>query len=192
MVADRDPEPVGILYVCVANVCRSVFAERLTRRQLAETGVVVGSAGTHAVPGRPMHPYVRDVLWAYGAQTDGFASRRLSAGLLASAALVLAATAEVRDAAIALLPSALSRTFTVREYARLAGHCPPAESAAAAVAWAHRQRGRTPYVDPVADDIPDPEVTPAAFRSCADSVASVLAPVVATLTAAQPPARWPA
>jgi len=50
-------QPVGVLMVCRANVCRSPMAEALLQHRLREAGiggrVKVGSAGTHVSP-RPL------------------------------------------------------------------------------------------------------------------------------------------
>ena len=212
-----DPTRFRILYVCAGNVCRSVLAERLTRAGLATrlgdraSRFHTGSAGTDAVPGQPIHPYVGDILRARGADAGGFASRRLTAGLVSEADLVLAATVALRDRAIALAPAALRRTFTIRELARLAGPATaaggsrgaatgrpvagdgeadpgdPAARARWAVAAAQAMRGRMPYLDPAADDLADPVPTPAAFGRCAADLAMALDPVLDALC----PARIP-
>jgi low molecular weight protein-tyrosine phosphatase len=197
------PDRFRLLYVCVANVCRSVLAERLTRHAIAvrlggSAGAFeVASAGIEAKPGRPIHPYVRDALCVRGADPAGFASRRLTADLVDEADLVLAATGAERDRAITMAPAALRRTFTIREFARLAG---PAEAAApdlvgharAAVAAAQRLRGRLPYVDPAGDDIPDPASAGAAFDACAAGLVVTLAPVLAALCPIRQSGRPPA
>lgn len=188
------PVRFRILYVCVGNVCRSVLAERLTRRGLdARLGSLAGlfhvaSAGTEAAPGAVMHPYVRDVLGARSADCSGFASRRLTPELVAGSDLVLTATAAERDRAISLAPAALCRTFTIREFARLAGSglvedTPgnAVEHARRAVAAVHRLRGRVPYVDPSGDDLADPDRTLAAFEACAGAIAESLDWVLAAL-----------
>lgn len=221
-----EPDRFEILYVCTGNVCRSVLAERITRRGLADRlgdhadRFHTGSAGTQAVPGRPMHPYIRKVLRAREVEVEGFTSRRLSAGLVARADLVLGATAVERDEAIALEPSSLRRTFTLRELARLLDHAtimsrsedPPggssdllmiagAEGAAdrvararRVVAAAHGMRGRVPYADPAGDDVADPEPTLLAFDQCATGLAGAVGAVLDALCGGPvgaEPGRWP-
>jgi protein-tyrosine phosphatase len=198
MTVPAPPLGFRLLYVCVANVCRSVLAERLTRRGVAvrlgdrAESFHIGSAGTEAMPGRDMHPYVHHALQARGADGAGFASRRLTTGLVSGSDLVLTATAAERDRAIELVPAGLRRTFTIREFARLAHHADPppvhpsplpdlADDARVAVAAAHGMRGQVPYVDPADEDIPDPEPTRAAFEQCAASLAAWLEPVLAAL-----------
>jgi protein-tyrosine phosphatase len=183
-----------ILYVCVGNVCRSVLAERLTRHGLAtRLGSMAelfwtASAGTDATPGRAMHPYVREILRGRSVDCSGFASQRLTTELVTGSDLVLTATATERDRAISLVPAALRRTFTLREFARLAGsglveagRGDAVEHARAAVAAVHGLRGRVPYVDPDGDDVPDPAPTPAAFDECAVHIAAALEPALETL-----------
>jgi protein-tyrosine phosphatase len=190
-MGDPQPDRFRLLYVCVQNVCRSVLAERLTRHAIAvrlgglASGFDIGSAGTEATPDRPIHPYVRHALCVRGADAAGFVSRRLTAGLVEEADLVLAATGAERDRAIAMAPAALRRTFTIREFARLAGPAgwaPPGllGQARAAVAAAQRLRGRL-YVDPAVDDIPDPAPASAAFDACAAGLAVTLEPVLTAL-----------
>lgn len=182
------PLPFRILFVCVANVCRSVLAERLARRDLPEPDFQVVSAGTQATPGRPMHPYVRDILRSRHAGGYDFASRRLTPSLVSRADLVLTATAVERDAAIAMVPAALPRTFSLREFSRLIGYAQAGAVAtgvvtvgAGAVTAAHQLRGQVPYRDPARDDIIDPKGTFAAFQECANVIEAALRPTVAAL-----------
>ncbi|MFC7483831.1 low molecular weight phosphatase family protein [Luedemannella flava] len=99
-----------ILFVCHANLCRSPIAERLlrlaigTRPGLAEVGVTAASAGTHARAETAMHPLAAEALWEMGADTGGFATRRVHAGMLARADLVLTAAREQRAACVTLAP----------------------------------------------------------------------------------------
>lgn len=182
------PVPFRILYVCVTNTCRSVLAERLTRRDLPVAACHVGSAGTQARPGRPMHPYVRDLLHHRHAPVGDFASRRLTPALVASSHLVLTASAAERDAAVAMVPAALGRIFTLREFGRLVGYAQAGAVAAGAVTVgaqaveaAHQLRRRLGYAEPGVDDITAPKGTVAAFQECAHAVEAALRPAVAAL-----------
>src|SRR4051812_22131637 len=95
-------DPARLLVVCHANLCRSPMIERLARQALAKRlgdpagggqvpTVEVTSAGTHAEPGWDMHPFAGEVLRERGADVTDFASRRLTAELVAGADLVLTA-----------------------------------------------------------------------------------------------------
>jgi protein-tyrosine phosphatase len=133
-------EHFGILFVCTGNVCRSVLAERLTRRGIrARLGdeaarFAVTSAGTAARDGAPMHPYVAQALGpdadadaadaASGGDADGFASRQLVIGDIEAADLILCACAEHRDQVLTMYPGASRRCFLLREFARLAAAIP--------------------------------------------------------------------
>ncbi|MET7836978.1 low molecular weight phosphatase family protein, partial [Micromonospora sediminicola] len=120
----------GVLFVCHANMCRSPMAEFIARRLLADLPVVVTSAGTDAVDGAAMHPYAVEVAAGTGADAAAFRTRRLRPEHLAGAALVLTATRRQRSACTALAPTALTRTFTLRQFARLAAAAEPAGATA--------------------------------------------------------------
>jgi protein-tyrosine phosphatase len=180
-------EHFGILFVCTGNVCRSVLAERLTRRGIrARLGdeaarFAVTSAGTAARDGSPMHPYITQAL---GVDTGGFSSRQLTAADIEAADLILCACAEHRDQVLMMCPGASRRCFLLREFARLAAALPALGtpvSPADAVAAAARLRGRIPYVEPAEDEIPDPAAAPEAFGACARAIDGVLVPVLDAL-----------
>ena|ERR1022692_865036 len=188
----------GILYVCSANLCRSVLAERLSARELtaclgtAAVNFPVGSAGTQGQNGTPMHPFTAAALTALGADTAAFSSRRLTGELVDHADLILTAGLAHRDAVVAARPAASRRTYLVREFARLIRHVP--EPAAAAlvdrarqiVTDAARLRGRIPWVEPEADEFADPAATGLAFAACARVIAGSVTDIVGVLAAASP------
>jgi protein-tyrosine phosphatase len=197
-------KPFTILYVCVGNLCRSVLAERFTRREAQlrlgrhASWIQVDSAGTCARPGEPMHPYTAAVLRSLDLDTDGFAARRLNPEIVTSSDLVLTATAQERDVVLNTAPAALRRTFTLHEFARLSSHLPPAEpvapadiraSARTVVAAALALRGRMPRSGDT-DDIPDPDRTLAAFHACAEAIARSVRQAISALPAPAEPARY--
>jgi len=187
-----DLRPFAVLHVCVGNICRSVLAERLTRlaAQARPGRFQVASAGTRARPGAPMHPYTAAALRSFGADPDRFAARRLTPDLVAAADVVLTATAAERDEVLSLTPAALDRTFTLREFARLAAHLPPAGPVqpGAVVAAALGLRWRAPAGD---DDVADPRRTRAAFQLCAGVIAGAVRRTMAALLATGEPVRSP-
>ena len=109
-------EPLRVLFVCTANICRSPFLE-LTARALSGSGsgVDFSSAGTHGVDGHAMN----DVMLARlaDAEPGGFASRRLTAPLLAEADLVLTAEATHRGFVLEEFPQHVRKVFTVGQFA---------------------------------------------------------------------------
>ena len=177
-----------VLHICTGNICRSPLAERLTRAGLATrvgpgAPFTVESAGTWGQNGSPMDPDALAALPAYGIDGSDFRARELTAEQVAAADLILGATREHRAAAVVLQPRASARTFTLREFARLAAYVDPAdlpagdlgERARALVRAAAAQRGRTAPVRPVDDDLDDPYRGPrSGFAECAALVHDAL------------------
>jgi protein-tyrosine phosphatase len=181
----------AILHVCVGNICRSALAERLTtlealRRFGPEADVgTASSAGTRARPGAPMHPDAAAALRDRGASTD-HSARRLTPDVIAAADLILTATAIERDDVLTMLPAALDRTFTLREFGRLAAHLPPtAADPAAVVAAALRLRWQMVAATPGDDDIADPRRTRRGLQTCAAVTAQAVHSVMEALFATE-------
>jgi protein-tyrosine phosphatase len=180
--------PFRILVVCTGNICRSPMAQvllthRLRARlgaDLADAAVEVTSAGTYGLVGHPIEAAALDVLSSYGVEPDPFAARELTGSHVTESDLILGATREHRAAAVTLVPRAAGRTFTLREFARLAaavdqnsvgreivqaGSGPAevadraeavAERARAVVEAAARNRGYVRADSPADDDVADP------------------------------------
>jgi protein-tyrosine phosphatase len=167
-----------ILFVCHANICRSPMMERLARQALGPE-VTVSSAGTHAWHGAAMHPYTEMVLGERGADARGFSSRPVTAAMLAGAGLVLAAAREQRAACVTLLPAAVRRTFTLRQFGRLAS---TVEAGGGMARLLDAVRGVVGQPVPVGeDDLADPLGGPVeAFRACADEIQRVLGVIAPT------------
>ena len=175
-----DADRFGILFVCTANACRSVIAERAaipglrTRLGSSAARFHVASAGTAGLEGYPLHPCTAAALSQLGVSTESFASHALTLSDIDRADLILTAGREHRDQVIAMRPGVSRRVYLLREFARLAvctpapgTHEDPVDRARSLVAEVARQRGRVPYVDPAEDEIADPAATRAAFASCA-------------------------
>lgn len=190
-------EPLRVLAVCHANMCRSPLAEHLLRRGLDPGVFLVASAGTHALPDRAMHPYAEQVLAEAGISTSDFRTRRLTAPLVAGADLVLTATREQRSACVALVPAAIRRTFTIPQFGRYAaaltppGDCPPERRLRAAIDRVPLVRAGLPVLPAACDDLTDPVREPvAAFRECLATIERVVG-AVAGLIAEHPPVPGP-
>lgn len=185
-----------LLFVCTGNVCRSPFAEILTRHLLigrlggiAAAAFDVSSAGVHAVVGSPMNARARLELapWGLdGASSDRFVARQLRSVLVLPADLVLGANVRHRSAVVEREPAALATSFGLREFARLADEVDrtalPAEPvlrAHALVEEARRRRGFSPPTQPDADRIPDPMgLDQAAHREAAGLIHEAVATIV--------------
>jgi protein-tyrosine phosphatase len=179
-----------VLHVCTGNICRSPMAERLmddglrSRMGEAAAAFVVESAGTWGHTGSPMEPHALSTLASYDVDGSAFRARELVAEHVVAADLVLAATREHRAAAVVLQPRAAARTFTLREFARLAAAVDPAvlpegdpaERARALVKAAAGKRGLVPPQTPADDDLADPYHAPeSAFTACAALIQQALA-----------------
>jgi protein-tyrosine phosphatase len=187
-----DDQTFRVLFVCTGNMCRSPFAEILTRHILgvrAVPGFEVASAGVGAVVGAQIHPATRDELAPWGLQgvaADRFVARQLRSSMVESAHLVLGATGRHRSAVVEHSPSGRATTFSIREFARLAAAVdpdelpePPVERAMALVAAAHRRRATAEPSDPMADAVPDPIGGPqAAHHSAAVLIAEAVQTIV--------------
>lgn len=115
-----------MLYVCTGNICRSAVAERLLRLRLREhlgdeaRLFEVESAGAQGLSGEPMDDESAQTLRDLGGDEQGFVARKLDADQIRRADLILAANRKHRATVVRLDASAARRTFTMREFARLA------------------------------------------------------------------------
>jgi protein-tyrosine phosphatase len=163
-----------IVAVCTANICRSPMAEAMLRhglRTAGAAGVTVESAGVYGHEGSPIAPGSAAALRALGLDDDGHRGRLLTPAIVAAADLVLTMEERHRQAILAGSPEARDRTFTLREFARLAGGeaAPPGDAvtrARALVRSARRRRTGLPWTG--VDDVPDPYGGPGAdYHACA-------------------------
>ncbi len=114
-----------ILVVCTGNVRRSPAIEAILRMGtpeatgLGNTGVQVVSAGTRGLVGERVDPLVAAELATLGVDTGRHRARLLTQAMVSSADLILAAERVHRAEVVRLVPSAVNRTFTLRELAGL-------------------------------------------------------------------------
>lgn len=155
-----------ILAVCTANICRSPVIEILLRDRLPSDRFEVGSAGIQGWREAPVDSMVSLELARLGARADGFSSRTLQEHMVEGADLVLTATRDHRAELLGRYPSALRKTFTLREFAALVRDS-VARTPAELVNDAYRRRSEAP-----ADvDLPDPfRGPPAVHRAVADLI----------------------
>jgi protein-tyrosine phosphatase len=181
-----------IVIVCTANICRSPMAEAMIRQGLRAAGpdaagVVVESAGVYGHEGSPIAPGSAAALKALGIEEDGHRGRLLTPAIVGAADLVLTMEERHRAAILAGTPEARDRTFTLREFARLAGgQAPPpgtgvAERTRALLAIAGSRRVSLPWAG--VDDVPDPYGGPGeGYHACAalllDEVRTLLRPLL--------------
>ncbi|MGD9988011.1 hypothetical protein [Pseudonocardia sp.] len=189
------PRPFRLVYVCTGNICRSPFAEVLTRHLVDErlgsvlgSWIVVSSAGVQAVVGAPMHDLTRDELspWRLdGRPARRFRSQQLVASMVEQADLVLGMSRRHRGIIAALAPTAMARTFGLLEFARLAEAVEPLRLPADPLARAFALPGQVAAmrgvvtIPPEGHSVPDPMGgEPAAHHDAATMIADAVARVV--------------
>lgn len=131
--------------VCTGNVCRSPLAEITLRARIQDAPVRVHSAGTRALIGKPMTADAQELAVEHGGaapDADAHRARWLLEPIAEDADLILAMSREHRTSAVELAPRLLRRTFTIREFARLAGAITDEEITRAADAAGTRPRAR--------------------------------------------------
>jgi low molecular weight protein-tyrosine phosphatase len=186
------PGEFHILFVCTGNVCRSPFAELLTRRLLDgllpphdAARITVGSAGCHALRGHGVDPQTGAELARWdvpGPTIATHTARQVETGMLVGADLVLTADRTHRAHVARMYPQGLRRTFCLPEFHRLLAVVDPrapvmgmhtvVEAAAAA-------RGTSPPVPTEADAIPDPYGrSPQFHHTCAKTIGALLTDIL--------------
>jgi len=114
-------DDLRVLFVCTANINRSPMAAGLLARLLIDAGrrPLLASAGLME-PGHPASPHAVATLAERGVDLSAHRTRRLSADLVAAADLVLGMESRHIRAVAVLVRDALDRSFTLKEFLRLA------------------------------------------------------------------------
>lgn len=156
------PEPAtGVLVLCTANVCRSVMAAAFLRRSVRERGVSarVQSAGFRG-PGHPPPSEVVLVMARHRLDVSFHRSRAVSKADLTVAHLVIGMTRGHVRLAVAAVPAAWSRCYTLRELVRRGETGQPRKAGEPFEDWLtriHQGRSRSEMLgDDPADDVADP------------------------------------
>ena len=148
----------SVLFVCTGNICRSPVAA-LVLRGLAIPGVHTESAGTEAVVGAKIDDSMRDFLEQDGLEASAFRARQFTATMAARHDIIVTAASEHRTVVLREAPSALRRTFTLREIAdltQLAELEGPLDPLAGSSRLASLTRLRASRQEDAVDDVIDP------------------------------------
>lgn len=117
---------LSILTVCTGNICRSPLAEYLLREDLPPEEFNISSAGIMAVPdGRVPTQQLRIAASIGIGGMEAHRAQMLTKGRLGVSDLILALSRGHRKRIVRMDPQVLRRTFTLREFAYLAGHVRP-------------------------------------------------------------------
>ena len=133
--SEQPRSTLTILTVCTGNICRSPLAEVLLRARLESLDVRVHSAGTHAMVGHGMPEPALELALQAGADpaaASAHQARYLVEPLLGDADLILTMAREHRSHVVKMMPNRVRRTFTIREFARLASTLSTEDARAAA------------------------------------------------------------
>ena len=111
-------DPIRVLFVCTANICRSAYAQVRGESLMAgRPTIALASAGTWGFDAMPIDPPMGLQARARGADPSGFRSRRLTRAMVAEADVILTATSEHRAFIVEDHPGALRKTFTLGQFA---------------------------------------------------------------------------
>ncbi|NYE35875.1 protein-tyrosine-phosphatase [Nocardioides cavernae] len=114
------PDPLEVLFVCTANICRSPAMELLARDLAGDaerSGVVFASSGTHARDGHRINADMLPTLPPAVAEGAGaFRSRHLTTELLDGADLVLTAESVHRQHILDDHPQLHRKVFTLGQF----------------------------------------------------------------------------
>lgn len=143
-----------VLFVCTANICRSSYAELVTRDRLAALGaegVEVVSAGTHGWRDHPMDPVMAAEVERRGIDPSAFRSRPLTRAVVDEADLVLTAESRHRTFVLQERPVAVRRTFSLGQFASALDDVPADVAGQDLLAAVRRARATARAGDDVAD-----------------------------------------
>lgn len=167
------PDPIKVLFVCTANICRSAWLEQAARA-MSRDGVEFSSAGTHGFDSHPMDVVMSGTL---ASADDSFRSRRLTRDIIDQADLVLTAERSHRAFILEEHPQALRKVFTLGQFARSAEAHPDLRGRELLATAGQRRTAPLPE-----DDIDDPfRRGNAAAEAAAGKMSTMLSVIVEAL-----------
>ncbi len=126
VAAEALAEPIRVLFVCTANICRSPYLELRARQLLGpDSGVVVTSAGTRGFDDEPVSDTMEAEFARFGTDTTAFRSRMVTGALLDEADVVLTAEARHRSRLLEERPASFRKIFTLGQFVESARGADP-------------------------------------------------------------------
>jgi len=183
---DAVGEAIRVLFVCSANLCRSVTAAEYARRATFEhpSEWYLESAGTDVTPGQRLPRAVAETMHELGIPPRDH-PLMLTQAQARTADLILTAERQHRTIVVSRFPFAVRRTFTMLEFARLLDaarrsttpsivHCSADLHELARVG-----RSLVPSLDGPSIDIGDPVAARSseAMKDCADAIRGAIATI---------------
>ena len=153
--------PIGVLFVCTGNQCRSPMAAGLLQQGLTEKGatVVVDSAGFLG-GGVPPPRHAVESMAAIGIDISAHRSRSVHPALVCRSELVIGMARQHVLGLSEMAPGWWERCFTFRDLLRRAASVGPRRPGDPIAAWADRLHAGRSLADlanlPLFDDVSDP------------------------------------
>ncbi len=173
-------EPLRVLFVCTANICRSPAMELIARDLAGDADVVFSSTGTHARDGHRMNSEMSALLPEGMAR--GFSSRHLTPAVLDDADLVLTAESVHRQHILDDFPQLHRKVFTLGQFEAIVGEQPGLSGRELVAAAGQRRTPSTPE-----HDVADPyRRGKAAAQQATGTITAMLSVIVPRLTGRAP------
>ena len=181
--------PLTVLVVCTGNISRSPMTELLLQASTdPRAELAVSSAGVHALVGQPMDRGAAAALGEQGFDPTRHRARQFEPAMATEADLILTAERYHLELVLQQVPTAMRRTFMIKEFARIAPYLRPG-TPRQVIAQAAVVRGLAPRPkNPTADDVADPHGQPLSVnRATAAELSKAVQAIVGALGIAKRP-----